>query len=622
MRISAPGRGLSSFLIGVIGIACLPYVLAAGVEAAATSVPAAAPPVTPMPSGAAPDEHEQKKEVVARRFDPASGRDLRRWAPAVEFDQINLRVALRVDDVTKQHLLCAATLNAKCVGSARRVMTLDARKTITIGAVRAGVAGRAVGCTFTHADDKFAITFGREIARDEEVEVEIDYEVNGPFPDGVGLSFVAGDPDSGAAPMIYSQGEANWNSCWLPIHDYPNDRLTTEMVITVPEGFTALGNGDLVGVPATSRGMTTFAYRMARPYASYLIALAIGKFEKVEIDPGNGPRGAARCEVYGPVGKAEDLRRLFGRTPAMMAFLEKLTGAPFAWGGVYKQVVVREFHWGGMENTGLTVMSDKIMGDDEAKADELIVHELGHHWFGDNITCRAWEHIWLTEGWATYIEALWSDLREMKTPGGEGATSAFGMAGRDVEHWRSEVIEHCRGTAPGAQPMVTKVYLEPDDLFERAEDCYNRGALVLHALRQRLGSEVFFRGVREYVKRFAFRAAETADFRRVMEEVSGESLERFFHQYCERPGVPRVTITPTWDAAAGTLEVAAVQTQAIDAENPAYEMDLHFAGIAPTLHTDSTRGVMTVKMDAKPRVLKFAQGMAPALAEYHIEAVR
>jgi aminopeptidase N len=131
-----------------------------------------------------------------------------------------------------------------------------------------------------------------------------------------------------------------------------------------------------------------------------------------------------------------------------------------------------------------------------------------------------------------------------------------------------------RAHAPVFPAMVSNRYPNPDSVFMKTDDVYAKGALVLHMLRMRLGDEAFFAGVRLYIQRFKFKEVETDDFRRCLEEASGESLHRFFDQWTARPGLPRLGITISWDAPAATLRIAADQTQRIDASNPAYAFEL------------------------------------------------
>jgi aminopeptidase N len=164
-----------------------------------------------------------------------------------------------------------------------------------------------------------------------------------------------------------------------------------------------------------------------------------------------------------------------------------------------------------------------------------------------------------------------------------------------------------RATAPRFTAMVSNRYSDPDRVFSKMDNPYSKGALVLHMLRMRMGDEAFFKGVRLYIDRFKFREVETDDFRLVMEEVSGLSLEQFFESYAMRPGIPKLAVDLAWDASAGVLTISAEQTQPINRFNPAYALtlpivvELEGGGTATTTLSFAERtGRVTVPLTARP----------------------
>ncbi|MCX5690400.1 MAG: HEAT repeat domain-containing protein, partial [Planctomycetota bacterium] len=144
--------------------------------------------------------------------------------------------------------------------------------------------------------------------------------------------------------------------------------------------------------------------------------------------------------------------------------------------------------------------------------------------------------------------------------------------------------------------MVSKIYTHPWETFRRPANPYGKGCSILHMLRMKLGDAVFFKGLATYVEEHKFQTVETADLRRTLEQVSGESLEQFFAQWCYRPGVPSLVVTPSFDAATGTLTILVEQTQKIDGDNPAFEFDLPVvihSGQTPTQHRINVTGRST-----------------------------
>jgi aminopeptidase N len=202
-----------------------------------------------------------------------------------------------------------------------------------------------------------------------------------------------------------------------------------------------------------------------------------------------------------------------------------------------------------MENTTATTMYEHILLDERASldvtSDDLIAHELAHQWFGDFVTCRDWYEGWLNEGFATFFEHVWRE----KYLGRDEYD--WGVKG-DLETYIAEARNRYR------RAIVCQDYDAPLDLFDR--HLYEKGGLVLHALRAELGDALFWRGVHDYLARHARGIVETRDLRLAMEEASGRSLGRAFEQWVSKPGHPELSVTVAWEK--GVLTLSVQQTQA------------------------------------------------------------
>lgn len=447
------------------------------------------------------------------------------------------------------------------IGEARSQVVLDARATMKFTAV--SLDGKP--CTFTHEKDLLTIDLPGPVQVGQNITLAIDYTAEKPygslggFLGPTGLSWFKtrrGRENLGA--QIYSQGEAQWNSYWFPCRDLPDERITSELIVTAQDPYKVISNGRLSSIARTGE-RTTWHWKQDKPHAPYLVSLIVGKFDVITLGGPGSARPDLEIPVYAPLGSGEAARVSMARTPEMIALLERLTGEPYPW-DKYAQTLVRNFP-GGMENTSATTMGEFIGRAGPGGGDEIIVHELGHQWFGDLVTCRSWAHLWLNEGWATYVEHLWAE----HVGGRDGYYRSVGDA-------LAGFASRNRATLPTGVPMVSNRYQSPDDTFSKTDNVYAKGGLVLHALRQRLGDEAFWAGVRLYFSRHRYQVVETDDFRKAMEDASGQSLERFFWQYCERAGVPVLSINADWDAGAGALKVMVEQTQTIDGNNPAYAL--------------------------------------------------
>lgn len=557
------------------------------------------------------------------RFDAATGRDLAHYPPDVPWDIIHMRLKIDIPDLHAPRFAGEQTLTIqpRTTDPVPSVFTLDARATMNVAAV--SIDG--VAATFRHEDDRLSIDVPKARGPANAVRTVVTrYIAERPHAerDGkVGLVWTSAPPERESdGPQVYSQGQADWNSLWFPCHDFPNERMTTELIVSVPDGFDVISNGRLESMTAREVGkLKTWRWVQDKPHPAYLVMVAIGKFDVADVGGPATARPGLAMPVYGPPGTKETLAKVFARTPEMVKMMEELTGRAYPW-DKYAQVVVREFRWAGMENTSATVLFEKVLeGGEDAQL--LIVHELAHQWFGNLITCASWEHTWLNEGFATFIEGLWIE----RTQGAEGYSA-----------WTAKLIgaltDQLDGTAPQTAPMVSRRYVEADDVFEKPEDPYQRGAIVLHMLRERLGPEAFWRGVRAYLERgSATGLVETDDLRRALEEASGRSLTRFFDQWCRRPGMPRIGVTASWDEGDKALKLTLEQRQPINADNPAYELEVPLwvgraepgkgaqAGQWVRVPMDGRRAETIVRLPERPVVL-LADPKQSLLAAFEIIA--
>ena len=358
-----------------------------------------------------------------------------------------------------------------------------------------------------------------------------------------GLYFIEPDEHYPDRPrQVWSQCQEEDARHFLPCHDKPHVKMTTELAVRVPNGWTVLSNGKLAAKETPSKGGWFFHWKMEDPHASYLLTLVAGEFAEIEAQVDGVP-----LSYLVPRGREADGERTFARTPDMIAHFAKLLGVPYPW-NKYAQVVVSDFIFGGMENTTATTMYEHILLDERAQidisSDDLIAHELAHQWFGDYVTCRDWSEAWLNEGFATYFEHVW---REKHLGQDE---YEYGLKG-DLASYIGEAHGRYR------RPIVCQEYDAPLDLFDR--HLYEKGGLVLHLLRVELGAELFWKGVGVYLKRHAFGIVETRDLQRALEEVSGKSLGKVVEQWVQRPGHPEMEIALSWED--GVLKVAAKQHQ-------------------------------------------------------------
>ena len=518
--------------------------------------------------------------VHAQEADPATGRWLRQFAPEATADILHTRLDLRVEDLAVPEIAGTATIRFRPVLGPLNELALDATGLAVTKVTRGEREAK-----FQLAGNRLTITLNPAASGDD--EVCISYSAHDPAP---GMIFAPGR-DAGQGPQLHTQGESDSNDHWFPCHDFPNERMTSELVVNVPKGIAVSGNGRLVA--HTHEGdREVWHWLQDKPHVAYLVSLVAGPFERVTLP---NPLSGVPMQVWVPPHRADDVLRTYAATDRMIVTLERAFGMPYPWAR-YDQLLVRNFGAGGMENTSATSLADHaLVGEDaegETDFEALISHELCHQWTGDLITCRTWEHIWLNEGWATYGENLWFEERDGPDGYFDEVLDNTGVAGND--------------SVDGTIPMCSNLYNHPGECFGRAGNPYPKGASILHMLRELLGDEAFFAGVRGYFAQYALDLTETDDFRRSMEDATGRSLEWFFDQWCLRPGTPRVKVTHTWDESTRTLKVNLEQTQRIDAMTPAFRCDL------PVVVATSSGVVeQPVRMTEKTQVAEFHLDGAP-----------
>lgn len=377
-----------------------------------------------------------------------------------------------------------------------------------------------------------------------------------------GLYFVPPYDDEPARTVqIWSQGEPELHHHWFPIYDRPGDKLTSELIVTIDSTYTVVSNGALEAQWSNGDGTRTFHYVQNQPHAPYLITLAADDFV-VSRDHVVLPEGRrVPMANWSVPHRALDVDRTLGGTSDMMLFFSEVLGVSYPW-MKYDQVFVRDFHWGGMENTGATTLTDRVLVDDRAQLDynpdRLVAHELAHQWFGNLVTPNHWSHIWLNEGFATFMAARYLEYSR-------GREAYLLQLQRSQTGYFTEARHYVR-------PLVWNRWVDPINMFDRHS--FDKGALVLHMLRSLVGDDVFSEILETYLERHAYGSVETADLQRVVEEVTGHAYDGFFDQWVFRAGHPVIDLTYQYDPDARVTRVSVRQVQQGDLVPSAFSFPL------------------------------------------------
>ncbi|MEP1781013.1 M1 family metallopeptidase [Reichenbachiella sp.] len=479
--------------------------------------------------------------AVSRELMTYKGSEARTW------DLLHTDLALSFD-WKKRYLYGQATLDLTPFFYEQELLVLDAKgmeiKSIVI-------KGETVMYDYDGLEIK--IPFDQVFTRKDTVQVVIAYtakpyerDVKGSeaIEENRGLYFINADGlDPNKPQQIWTQGETEASSGWFPTIDIPNERSTQKMRITVQNHFKTLSNGLLVEQVQEADGRRTDVWVMDQPHAPYLFMMAVGEFEVVKDQWNNVPLAYWMEKGYGQYAK-----NIFGHTPEMMTFFSDLLDYRYPW-KKYDQIVVRDYVSGAMENTSASLFYEALNVTDRYLIDEnwddIIAHELMHQWFGDLVTCESWSNLTLNEGFASYSEYLWNQYKY----GQDKADYVFLI---EQEAYFSEAAEEQKN-------LIRYFYKDKDDMFDAHS--YNKGAAVLHMLRNYLGDEAFFSGLRKYLQDNAYNSVEIAQLRLAFESVTGEDLNWFFDQWYFFAGHPELEVRHKYENDTLTLNVSQIQTE-------------------------------------------------------------
>jgi aminopeptidase N len=485
---------------------------------------------------------------------------------APSFDALHYRISLDfpAESLVEPRFDGQVELTFRPGAEAMQVLRLDSLE-LEIRAAR--LLNTFESLRFEQRGEFLDVDLGRPYGPADTLTVAIEYRWKQGFS-GRGVYFRSRDGARGTE-SIYSQSEPELSKYWFPANGRPNDKATFEAFVRVPEPFTAVSNGALVSV-AREPGARVFHWSQRIPMVSYLFVMTAGTWS-VHEERWNG----IPVQYYGPTDDMERLVYSLRGTPAMLTFFSEKLGLRYPY-EKYAQTVVPQYMWGGMEHTTATTLTDRTVHgpkeDDEHSSDGLVAHELAHQWFGDLVTCRSWDHLWLNEGFATYLDGLYTEHSRGRT---QLIEDLAGLA-----EWYFETEKE------DARPVVFPYFRESLDYYFDGH-AYAKGAWVLHMLRGLVGDEAFFRSLRHYLHRHQGRLAVTDDFRRAAEETTSRDLGWFFDQWLHRPGFPRFQAEWVFDAASGEVVVQVAQAQ--DVTKP--------GGLAGT--TPLFRGPIGVEVDGR-----------------------
>jgi aminopeptidase N len=492
-------------------------------------------------------QHQQQKNT-----DTSWKKEYRSFATKVN-DLVHTKLDVKFD-FQNAHLLGKAWITLKPHFYPTDSLQLDA-KGMDIKSVSLVKAGKPISLRYEYADSAVLhIHLDRTYRNNESYVVYIDYvskpdeytgtQGSAAIKEAKGLYFINPTGEEKDKPtQVWTQGETESNSVWFPTIDKPNQKTTQEISMTVPSKYVTLSNGKLSSQKKNADGTRTDTWKMDLPHAPYLVFMGVGEYAIVK-DSYKGKEVSYYVEKpYENVA-----RKIFGLTPEMIGFYSRITGVEYAW-PKYSQIVGRDYVSGAMENTTATLHQESAQQNarelvDGNKWEDVIAHELFHHWFGDLVTAESWSNLTVNESFANYSEYLWREYKYGRDAAEESALN--------------EVAGYMRGDQP-SRDLVRYYYADKEDMFDAVS--YNKGGRILHMLRSYVGDSAFFKSLNLYLTKNKFGTGNADKLRLAFEEVTGKDLNWFFNQWYFGNGHPELDIKYDYDAANKTALVFIRQSQ-------------------------------------------------------------
>jgi aminopeptidase N len=326
---------------------------------------------------------------------------------------------------------------------------------------------------------------------------------------------------------------------WLASQDHPSDKATVAFHVQAPLDDQVIANGVLEKIDTLAYGHAVWHYRLDIPIPVYTMVIGIGRLSRTRLPEANCAVKCIPVSVWAyPRDSAYAVSDPFRRASQIVDYFSNLIG-PFPYPGLAH--VESSTRFGGMENATAIFYDEKRYGTRNL-GEPVVAHETAHQWFGDAVTEADWHHLWLSEGFATYLAALWSRHADGDTAFRAGMAKAA-----------QAIFESKETDRPIIDPAQT-------DLLELLNsNNYQKGAWVLHQLRGLVGDSAFFAGLRRYYAVYRDSTALSADFARIMAEAGGKDLEWYFREALTQPGYPILDVRWKYGGKKLTLDISQTQ---------------------------------------------------------------
>ncbi len=449
----------------------------------------------------------------------------------VTYYSLNLNITYDPDYLKGQ-----VTIISRSLANNLSAVFYDLSNNLSIDSILSG----NIKLSFSHLMDRVNISLNSSVNSGDDIRVTIYYK-GVQVPTGFG-SFIFGSHNN--EPSIWNLSEPFGSSDWYPCKNVPSDKAdSSDVWLRCANDLTAVSNGTLKSVDNNSDGTHTFKWHNSYPIANYLISLAISNYAQYNSYFRYSLNDSMPVVNYIYPENLEALKPQLDKTNYMLDLFSSKYG-------LYPFIKEKYGHAEFGRNAGMEHQTISSMG---AFFDNIIAHELTHQWFGDKITCRNWENIWLNEGFATYGEAVYQE-------------NAFGRPAYDeFIKFRFSDSKHAEGSVYVQDPASI------EQIFS-GNRSYAKGCSVLHMLRGITGDSVFFRIIRSYVSdtSLAYKTAVTEDFQNAAEKIYGFDLDYFFNEWIYGENYPKYNVSWTVNNTGTAVYRASVEILQDFNSNPSF----------------------------------------------------
>ena len=496
-------------------------------------------------------------------------------------DAINYKFRIELSDTTDE-IVCEETIEIRYLAAGVTTLRLDlikaSEKLGNKGMVVNQVVSEGKVLEYVHENDALTIKLPRPATLNQSSSYTVTYK-------GVPASGLKIADNKYGDRTFFSDNWPNKGRNWLATIDHPYDKASCEFIVTAPAHYQVVSNGLKIEESDLANGKRLTHWKQSVPIASWLYVLGAARFAVDYVDEFDGK--SIETWVYYQDRDAGFYDFAIPTKGALEFYSDRI--GPFS----YEKLANIQSNSvsGGMEAASAILYSENaVVGDRNKRWRNVVIHEIAHQWFGNAVTEYDWDDVWLSEGFATYFTLLFIEHQYGKDAFMEGLASSK----KRVDEFDKKSPEY-RIVHDNLKDMSKVTSIQT----------YQKGSWILHMLRGMVGTDVFWKGIQAYYKKYKDSNATTEDFQREMEEASGLDLNDFFQQWLYKPGA--LKYNGTWEYDSRKKEVK-IRIDQVQTDGSFFKMPLEVAIYGSKIQKPE---IIRVQLNEKSNVFAFPVAIEP-----------